>query len=87
MPFPHEIDEQIALERECIRCGIDKLHKDTHKSEEREYASSSVYGNSSIKAAQEHVAKLILDTFNRISEGKNAVAPPPRAANLSLPEG
>ena len=74
MATPAQIDEQVKLERECIKCGVDRLHKDTRKAEEREYASSSIYGNSSIQAAQEHVAKLILSTFNRINEGKNAVA-------------
>lgn len=75
MATPAQIDEQIALERECIRCGIDKLHKDTYKSEEREYASSSVYGNSSIKAAQENVAQRILETFEySITRGKSGVA-------------
>ena len=75
MPTIYEIDEQIAPERECISCGVDKLHKDTRKAEEREYASSSIYGNSSIQAAQEHVAKLILDTFEySITRGKSGVA-------------
>ena len=57
MPTPAQIDEQIALERECIKCGIEKLHKNTRNNEEREYASASVYGCASIKAAQDGVAK------------------------------
>jgi hypothetical protein len=44
MATPEQIDEQIKLEREAIQCGIDKLYKNTRLSEEREYASSSVYG-------------------------------------------
>ena len=74
MATPAQIDEQIALERECIRCGIDKLHKDTRKAEEREYASASVYGAASIKAAQEHIAERIQETFDRINERKNGQA-------------
>ena len=75
MPTPAQIDEQIAHEREAIRCGIDKLYKDTQKLSEREYASATVYGVSSITAAQEVVAKAILDTFkNRIARGKNGQA-------------
>ena len=63
MPTPAQIDEQIAHEREAIRCGIDKLYKDTQKLSEREYASASVYGVSSISAAQKSVADAILKTF------------------------
>jgi DNA-directed RNA polymerase len=72
MPTPAQIDEQVKLEREAIRCGIDRLERDTKKAEEREYASSSIYGRASITAAQEAVAEAIRDTFTkRVLDGKN----------------
>ena len=72
MPTPAQIDEQVKHEREAISCGISKLHKDTQRAEEREYASSSVYGKASIQAAQEEVANAILHKFyTRIIEGNN----------------
>ena len=75
MPTPAQIDEQIAHEREAIRCGIDKLYKDTQKLSEREYASATVYGVASISAAQKAVADTILKTFNyAIVRGKSGVA-------------
>jgi len=73
MPTPAQIDEQVRHEREAIHCGLAKLTKDTQRAEEREYASSSVYGKSSIEAAQESVAKAILDTFTRITERQNGL--------------
>ena len=74
MATPAQIEQQVTLERECIRCGIDKLHKDTNKAEQREYASASIYGQASIAASQEAIAEAIQSTFNRIKEGKSAVA-------------
>jgi DNA-directed RNA polymerase len=71
MPTPAQIDEQIAHEREAIRCGIDKLYKDTQKLTEREYASASVYGVASISAAQKSVADVILKTFSNLQQRKN----------------
>ena len=72
MPTPAQIDEQINHEREAIRCGIDKLYKDTQSLAEREYASASVYGVASINAAQKGVADAILDTFQyRVTRGRN----------------
>ena len=41
MPTPAQIEEQVQLERDAIRCGIERLYKDTAKAEAREYASSS----------------------------------------------
>ena len=67
MATKFEIAEQVKLERECIQCGIDKLHKNTRQVEEREYASASIYGVSSIKSAQSHIMLAIQTTFNRIA--------------------
>jgi hypothetical protein len=75
MPTPAQIAEQVANERNAIKCGIEKLYKNTNKLETREYASASVYGVTSIKAAQEHVTTAILNTFKtRVLQGKNGVA-------------
>ena len=75
MPTPAQIEEQIKHEREAIKCGIAKITKQTRKAEEREYASSTVYGVSSIAAAQELVAVKILETFKRmVIQGKSGVA-------------
>ena len=75
MATPAQIAEQVQLEREAIRCGIEKLYKNEQKLAEKEYASASVHGVSSIKAAQSLVAQAIQDTFaKRINEGKNGAA-------------
>ena len=36
MATPDQIQEQVQLEREAIKCGIDKLNKNTEKLIERE---------------------------------------------------
>jgi len=66
-----QIDEQVQLEREAIRCGIDKLTRNTAKLQEKEYASATIYGAASIRAAQELVAAAIQDTFWKIRKGQN----------------
>ena len=42
--------EQIALEREQIRKGLDKLQSNTRKLEQKDYASASEYGTYGIQA-------------------------------------
>ena len=71
MPTPAQIDEQIQHERDAIRCGIDKLYKNTKQLAERDYASATVYGVSSIAAAQDIVANRILETFATLRQRKN----------------
>ena len=72
MPTPDQIAEQVKHEREAIKCGINKILKETARAEHKEYASSTVYGTASIKEAQQHVAQAILDTFRKqVIEGKN----------------
>ena len=63
MATKFQIAEQVALERECISCGIAKLHKDIRKTEEREYASSNIIGVASISAAQEAMGQAIMERF------------------------
>ena len=75
MPTPAEIKEQVELEREAIKCGIDKLTKNTEKLIDKEYASATVFGCASISSAQQGVADEILRQFQKnIIEGKNGVA-------------
>jgi DNA-directed RNA polymerase len=73
MATPAQIAEQVKHEREAISCGIAKLNKDTARCEDREYASASIYGKSSINAVQEDVAQAILDTFSRVTERQNGL--------------
>jgi len=74
MPTPAQIDEQIALEREQIRQGLERLRDNTVKLQDKEYASASVYGCSSIQDLLPKVIQQIKDTDNRIHEGKTGVA-------------
>lgn len=71
MPFPHEIEEQVKLERDAIKHGLTKLHRNTKQLEEREYASASVYGASSIQAAMDDVSAHLRAKFSNLTERKN----------------
>ena len=62
MPFPHEIEAQVKLERDAIKHGLTKLHKNIKKLEDQEYASASVYGASSIHAAMDEVSAHLRET-------------------------
>ena len=74
MPTPFEIDQQIALEREQIRQGLDHLHSNTRNLEEKSYASSSVYGVASIRDLIPHVVCRINATRLRIKQGSAGVS-------------
>ena len=74
MPTPAQIDEQIKLEREQIRQGLERLRDNTVKLQDKEYASASIYGCSSIEDLLPKVIQQIKDTDNRIHEGKTGVA-------------
>ena len=69
MPTPFEIDQQIALERQQIRQGLDHLHTNTRNLEEKSYASSSVYGVASIRDLIPHVVGRINESRQRIVKG------------------
>ena len=73
MPTKFEIDEQIALEREQIRQGLQQLHSNTSKIEDRSYASSSVYGVASIDKLLPNVADSIKSTRLRLRQGSAGV--------------
>ena len=70
MPTKFEIDEQIALEREQIRQGLQQLRSNTSNLEEKSYASSSVYGVASIRELIPRVVDSIKSTKLRISNGR-----------------
>ena len=74
MPTPSEIDKQIALERQQISQGLQQLHSNTAKLEDKDYASASVYGVASIEQLLPDVVSRIKTTTNRIKEGKLGVA-------------
>jgi DNA-directed RNA polymerase len=75
MPTPAQIDEQIELERDQIAQGLKKLRDNTRQLEQKEYASASIYGATSIEALLPLVVKTIEDTFSyKIKRGKNGVA-------------
>ena len=71
MPFPHEIEAQVKLERDAIKHGLTKLHKNTKQLEDKEYASASVYGASSIQAAMDEVSAFLRDKFSDLRQRKN----------------
>ena len=69
MPTPAQIDEQITLEREQIRQGLERLRDNTVKLQDKEYASASVYGVSSIEELLPKVIQEIKDTAARAKRG------------------
>ena len=70
MPTKFEIDEQIALEREQIRQGLQQLRSNTSNLEDKSYASSSVYGVASISQLIPRVVDRIESTKLRIKKGQ-----------------
>jgi DNA-directed RNA polymerase len=74
MKNPALVAEQVALERDQIRQGIRRLRENTKKLEEKEYASASVYGVSSIDALLPKVVEQITKTRARINQGKTGTS-------------
>ena len=68
------LDEQVALEREAISCGLKRLQDQTIKLEDQSYASATVYGIASIDTLLPLAIKRIEKTIKRIHEGKFGVA-------------
>ena len=50
MHTPRQIDEQIKHERVAIAQGLERLKENTKRLEEKDYASASVYGITTIDA-------------------------------------
>ena len=66
--------EQIALEREQIRKGLDKLSDNTDKLQDKSYASATVYGNYGIQSKLPAVISCIDSTRTRLARGQNGPA-------------
>ena len=71
MPTPAQIAEQVELERDQIRQGLEQLRNNTRKLEEKSYASATVYGISSIDTLLPLVVERIEHTAHRIKTRKN----------------
>lgn len=71
MVSPALTEQQIELEKRAIAYGRQKLLENTEKLEDRAYASASIYGATSIKAAMVSVTTAIERSLNRIHEGHN----------------
>jgi len=69
-----DIGAQIKLEREQIKRGLENLHSNTSKLEDKSYASASVYGVASIQELVPLIVRQINETDNRIHEGKTGAA-------------
>jgi len=69
MHTPHQIDEQIKHERAAIAQGLKRLKENTKRLEEKDYASASVYGITTIDALLPLVVERIKETNTRIHEG------------------
>ena len=74
MLAPHQIEEQIQLERDQIRQGLKRLKDQCMKLEDKEYASATIYGISSIDTLIPLLVERITDTNIRIHKGHNGVA-------------
>ena len=74
MPEFSEIVEQVALEREAIAQGLKKLRENTKQLEEKDYASASIYGVTSIDTLLPLVVKRIEETNKRIHHHANGPA-------------
>ena len=70
-----QIDKQEAFERKQIRGGIDKLHSNTTKLEEKTYASATVYGSSCMNSILPTLIAYIDEKKKKYSRfaGKDAV--------------
>lgn len=69
MVTPAQIDEQLKLEREAIRHGVDRLTKNTKDLQNKEYASATVYGAASIEQLLPVLVERIEQTNYRIHHG------------------
>jgi len=74
MPTPAQIDEQINHERDAIAQGLKRLKENTRRLEEKEYASASVYGITTIDTLLPLVVDRIKETNKRIHEGHTGQA-------------
>ena len=74
MATPAQIEEQVNFERDAIRCGLAKLHKNTKGLEDKSYASATAYGAYSMEHLLPLVVQRIEETTHRIYEGHTGKA-------------
>ena len=74
MATPAQIEEQVQFERDAIRCGLEKLRKNTRDLESKQYASATTYGTASMDMLLPLVVERIEETNNRIHEGKTGAS-------------
>ena len=74
MPTPAQIDEQVQLERDQIRQGLKRLRNNTDALEQKNYASATIYGVSSIDILLPRLVERLERTSDRIHRGTNGVA-------------
>ena len=75
MATPAQIEEQVNFERDAIRCGLAKLHKQTKDLEDKQYASATAYGSASMDVLLPLVVQRIEDTVEyQVKRGKNGVS-------------
>ena len=73
MPTPALIERQVKLETQAVSEGIAKLESDMRKAEERNYSSSTVYGQKLLKTAIPLLAEEInKNRTQRLIRGKAA---------------
>ena len=69
-----QIAEQVSFERDAIKTGLARLHENTRKLEEREYASAAIYGVASIEQLMppliERIAKTAEYALHRGHSGR-----------------
>ena len=70
MATPAQIEEQVQLERDQIRQGLKRLHKNTYDLEAKSYASATVYGVATIDQLLPVVVRRIEETSNNRLGGK-----------------
>ena len=68
------IEQQIQLERDAIKQGLSRLHRNTYNVESKDYASASIYGVASIDSLLPRVINEIETTTHRIHKGCFGVA-------------
>ena len=75
MATPFQIEQQVQLEREAISQGLKRLRSNIKDLEDKDYASATIYGVSSIDVLLPLVVNHIDDTIQkRINEGHNGRA-------------
>ena len=75
MATPAQIAEQVEFERDAIRCGLEKLRKQTKDLEDKQYASATTYGAASMDSLLPLVVERIENTVEyQVKRGKNGVS-------------